>query len=145
MTARFVVAGPGTGVGKTTVVAALERAFARRGRRVRVFKAEPDYIGPSYYFIQHSAFAQDARHEGARHVGPLLYFLGRKDPHVLGDDQATQRVVDRNRSTPARLIGSRDDQKIDVAVVARFTVRVRSKENDPLRIDCSNDALNKLA
>ncbi len=59
---RVMIAGTGSGCGKTTVTAALLRAFVMRGEQLVSFKCGPDYIDPMFHkkIVGHAAINLDS-------------------------------------------------------------------------------------
>ena len=46
---RFMIAAPGSGTGKTTIVCAVLKALMNKGLKVAAFKSGPDYIDPMFH------------------------------------------------------------------------------------------------
>jgi cobyrinic acid a,c-diamide synthase len=86
MTARLLIAGVSSGVGKTSVSVAIARALRKRGLQVAMFKCGPDYLDPTYH---------------ARAAGSVCHNL---DGFMMGEEGVRDTFVEAARGADIALI-----------------------------------------
>lgn len=134
---RLLLAGTGSGCGKTTVTSALLRAFQRRGVPLAAFKCGPDYIDPMFhtaalgvpsrnldlFFAEEAAVrGQLARHTPSDGLGVIEGVMGFYDGVLDGSgatDRASAAHLARATDTPAVLIVRPEGQSLSLAAVLR--------------------------
>lgn len=127
---RLLIAGTGSGCGKTTVTTALLRALQRRGVPLAAFKCGPDYIDPMFhtealgvpsrnldlFFVDEGEVrGQLARHVPADGVGIIEGVMGYYDGVSGNTDTASAAHLARATDTPAVLVVRPRGQSLSLA------------------------------
>lgn len=127
---RLLLAGTGSGCGKTTVTTALLRALQRRGVPLAAFKCGPDYIDPMFhtealgvpsrnldlFFVDETEVrGQLARHVPADGVGIIEGVMGYYDGVSGNTDTASAAHLARATDTPSVLIVRPRGQSLSLA------------------------------
>ncbi len=131
---RFLIAGTGSGCGKTTVAAAVLRALSRRGVPLRAFKCGPDYIDPMFHTAalgvpsrsldlffetETGVRAQLARALSTGAVGVIEGAMGFYDGALGTTDAASAAHLARATGTPAVLVARPKGQSLSLAAVLK--------------------------
>ena len=131
---RLLLAGIGSGCGKTTVTTALLRALQRRGVPLAAFKCGPDYIDPMFhtealgvpsrnldlFFVDEGEVrGQLARHIPTDGVGIIEGVMGFYDGVSGNTDTASAAHLARATDTPAVLIVRPRGQSLSLAAEIR--------------------------
>ena len=131
---RLLLAGTGSGCGKTTVTSAVLRALSRRGARLAAFKCGPDYIDPMFHaavlgvpsrnldlFLadEDAARAQLARHIPSDGMGLIEGVMGYYDGVSGTTDTASAAHLARATDTPAVLVVRPRGQSLSLAAEIR--------------------------
>lgn len=131
---RILIAGTGSGCGKTTVTSAILRALQRRGIDLRAFKCGPDYIDPMFHasvlklpsrnldlFFEDETGVrgQLARSIPAGAVGVIEGVMGFYDGVSGTTDAASAAHLARATGTPAVLVVRPKGQSLSLAAVLK--------------------------
>lgn len=131
---RFVVAGTGSGVGKTTVAISLMAAFSQQGLQVQGFKCGPDYIDPTYHtavtgrpsrnldsWIFSEQVLQEVLYRGSRNAdlsiieGVMGFYDGKEATSLRGSTAEVSMLTD----TPVLLVVSCEGMARSAAAVVK--------------------------
>ncbi len=132
---RFLIAGTGSGCGKTTVTAAVLRALVDRGTDAAGFKCGPDYIDPMFhsritgtpcasldpfFFSENTLRLLLAKSGLGRTVSVIEGVMGYYDGLGLGDECSTFSVARATRSPVVLVVNARGTALSALAVLRGF-------------------------
>ena len=132
--ARILLAGSGSGCGKTTAVCAILRALVDRGLDVGAFKCGPDYIDPMFHRritgnganLDPFFFTPDtlnyllSRYGGSRAVNVIEGVMGYYDGLGLSDEASTWAVARATKTPVVLVLNSKGAARSLLAVLEGF-------------------------
>ncbi|NKI21754.1 cobyrinate a,c-diamide synthase, partial [Paenibacillus dendritiformis] len=116
---RLLIAGTGSGTGKTTVTLGLMRALTRQGWRVQPFKCGPDYIDPTYHTAVCGASSRNLdewmcgteamratflRHSAAADIALIEGVMGMYDGRRADSDEGSAASIAKHLDCPVLLV-----------------------------------------
>ena len=130
--ARVLIAGTGSGCGKTTVVCAILQALKNRGCDLAAFKCGPDYIDPMFHtevigapsanvdlFFADENLARARFLEHAADLNVIEGVMGYYDGLSMESDEASSSHVARALDAPAVLVVNGRGMALSAAAVVR--------------------------
>lgn len=131
-TARVLIAGTGSGCGKTTVVCALLQALKNRGCDLAAFKCGPDYIDPMFHteiigaqsanidlYFASETLARERFLHHARELNVIEGVMGYYDGLSMESDAASSYRVAEALDAPTLLVVNARGMALSAAAVVR--------------------------
>lgn len=135
---RLLIAGTGSGCGKTTTVCAILQALKNRGHDVASFKCGPDYIDPMFHseiigaqstnidlFFSDEAQARSIFAKHAAELNIIEGVMGFYDGMNMDSEQASSHHVAKVLDTPAILVVNGRGMALSVAAVVKGYLELR--------------------
>ncbi len=135
---RLLIAGTGSGCGKTTVVCAILQALKNRGLDVASFKCGPDYIDPMFHseiigtqstnidlFFSDEAQLRSLFLKHAAELNIVEGVMGFYDGMRMDDTAASSHHVARALNAPAILVVNGRGMALSAAAVVRGYMHLR--------------------
>lgn len=135
---RVLIAGTGSGCGKTTVVCAILQALKNRGHEVASFKCGPDYIDPMFHseiigtqsatldlFFSDDAQARSLFAKHAAELNVIEGVMGFYDGMSMDSERASSHHVARTLDAPAILVVNGRGMALSAAAVVKGYMTLR--------------------
>ncbi|MBQ8955266.1 MAG: cobyrinate a,c-diamide synthase [Clostridia bacterium] len=136
---RLLIAGTGSGCGKTTAMCAILQALKNRGEDVAAFKCGPDYIDPMFHseiigaesgnidlYFAGEALARGLFLKHARSLNVIEGVMGYYDGLAMSSPEASSWHVARALDAPALLVVNGQGMALSASAVVKGFMALRS-------------------